>query len=943
MRSHYLRFGISLAALALAASPVLAQDAPVQRPTEWAQASSDIKPDPAVRFGKLPNGLRYAILNNKTPADGVAMRMWTGSGSIQERDDELGLTHFLEHMAFRGSKAVPDGDVVRMLQRHGLAFGPDTNAFTSWDRMQFEFNFPKADPASLEDGLKILREAAGNLTLDPKLVEAEKGVVISEERVRDTGQMRGLYATIGHITQGTRAAKRLPIGTVEALKAATADKLRRIYNANFRPENAALVIVGNVDVDAIERDIKTRFGDWKPTGAAADTITYGVPKPERKAAELIAPGASGALTISWVRPVDRGVPTQASERAKVLRWLAMAALNNRLADRAAKAGSPFIAGSGEVVDNLFNSAALTAIEINSPPEKWGEALDAVLEEQRLLDRDGLSAADLSRAIGVVKTQLENAAAGASTRENVQLAGQIADTINQNQVFTSPQQDIEMAGPVLAGATVQSVSDAYRAAFKGEGPILFRTAKDGAVGETALTERMSTALTRALPDRKVEQAFVWPYTDFGKPGRVIAKTVDAQLGTTTVRFENGTRLIVKPTPYEKDKIQVMVALGGGAAAVPAPLTHSLWAANQAIFGGTGKASLTQITQWAQSSGKMVNVSISPTKTATFLSGTTRPADLGAQLQLLTAYARDAAFGPEIGQRITATGPMISNQVAGNVVYSFVRERSKALVGGAARYADIPADADIAKTKGEDVAALLKLQLAGAADVAIVGDVSVDQAIAMTSSTFGAGAKRKPQKPVRALVTMPRGGGAPITATHAGRADQAVTGIYWPLPDYFADPKGAATAQVISNILSQRLVDTVREKLGLTYSPTTEVEAGKQLTGYGYLGTWIETPQANFATFRELVNAELGNLASKPVSADELQRAKQPLIESRKKLEENNDYWVGSLPMMLRDPRRRQEILNRVTSIEAVSAADVQALVTARIAGKAPIAIEMTARK
>lgn len=943
MRLIRLRLGISLVALALSASPALAQDAVVQRPTEWAQESSDVKPDPAVRYGKLANGLRYAILNNKTPADGVAMRMWIGSGSIQERDDEVGLTHFLEHMAFRGSKAVPDGDVVRMLQRHGLAFGPDTNAFTSWDRLQFEFNFPKADPASLEDGLKILREAASNLALDPKLIEAEKGVLLSEERVRDTGQMRGLYATITHLTQGTRAAKRLPIGTVEALKATSSEKLRRIYNANFRPENAAVVIVGNVEVDAVERDIKTRFGDWKAAGAPADTVTYGLPKPERRASELIAPGASGALTVSWVRPVDRGTPTVAGERAKVLRWLAMAALNNRLADRAAKAGSPFVAGSAEVVDNLFNSAAVTAIEINSPPEKWGEALDAVMEEQRLLERDGLSAADLSRAVGVVKTQLESAAAGAATRESAQLAGQLADSINQNQVFTSPQQDIELAGPVLAAATAASVSDAYRAAFKGEGPILFRTAKDGAVGEAALAQRLSTALARTLPERKVEQAFVWPYTDFGEPGRVVARTADSQLGTTTVRFENGTRLIVKPTPFEKDKVRVVVGLGGGAAAVPGALSHSLWAANQAVFGGTGKASLTQITQWAQASGKMINVSIAPSKTVTSLNGTTRPADLAAQLQLLTAYARDPAFGPEIGQRITATGPMISNQIAGNVVYSFVRARSKALVGNDSRYADIPADADISRTKGEDVAALLRPQLAGAADVAIVGDVSVDDAIAMTGATFGAGAKRKPQKLARALVTMPRGGGAPIMATHGGRPDQAVVGLYWPLPDYFSDPKGAATAQVISNILSQRLVDTVREKLGLTYSPTTEVEAGKQLTGYGYLGAWIETPQANFATFRDLVNAELGNLASKPVSADELQRAKQPLIESRKKLEENNDYWIGSLAMLLRDPRRRQEILDRVSSIEAVTAAQVQQLVTARMAGKPPVEIELTAKK
>ncbi|MFM5883982.1 MAG: M16 family metallopeptidase [Novosphingobium sp.] len=943
MRNNAWICGAGISALAIIAAPALAQDAAVERSTAWAHEASDLKPDGAVRFGRLANGMRYAILQNKTPADGVAMRLWTGSGSIQERDDELGLTHYLEHMAFRGSKAVPDGDVVRMLQRHGLAFGPDTNAFTSWDRMQFEFNFPKADASSLDDGLKILREAASNLNLDPKLVDAERGVLLSEERVRDTGQMRGLYATIGHIMQGTRAARRLPIGTIEVLKAANAQQLRRIYNANFRPENAALVIVGNIDVDTIERDIKTRFGDWQAAGAPADKVTYGVPRPERKAAELIAPGAADAVTVSWLRPVDRSAPSAAGERAKVLRWLGMAALNNRLADRAAKAGSPFVAGSAEVIDNLFNSAALTNVEINAPPEKWGEALDAVLEEQRLIARDGISPADLARAVGVVRTQLESAAAGAATRENVQLAGQLADSINQAQVFTSPQQDLDLARPVLAAASAEAVSQAYRAAFAGEGPILFRTAKAGAVGEAALAERLSTALTRALPAARVEQAFVWPYAQFGAAGTVKSRSSDSQLGTTTVQFGNGTRLIVKPTPFEKDRIRVAVTLGGGAAVVPPGLAHALWAVNQAPFGGTGKASMAQIMQWAQAGGKSVNVTVTAGKTATQLGGTTRPADLDAQLQLLTAFARDPAFGPEMGQRITATGPMIANQVAGNVVYAYVRERSKAMVGGDARFADIPGDADIAKTSGDDVAQILRPQLGGAADVAIVGDVTVDQAIAATAATFAAGARRSAVKPPFPRVTMPKGGGAPIAARHGGRDDQAVAGIYWQMPDYFADPKTAATAQVVSNVLGQRLVDTVREKLGLTYSPVSEVEAGRQLAGYGYLGVWIETPPTNFATFRDLVSKEVANLAAKPVTADELQRAKQPLIESRKKLGENNDYWIGSLSLLLRDPRRRQDILGRVSQIEAVDAAAVQALVARRMAGQAPIAIDVTAKK
>lgn len=178
-----IRLKTSLIALALVTAPALAQNEPapvtqqgqIQQPGKWVQDYTGRKADPAVIFGTLPNGLRYAILRNTTPSDGVAMRLRFGSGSIQESDEQQGLAHFLEHMAFRGSKNVADGEVVKMLERHGLRFGPDTNAFTAHDQTVYMFNFPKADSASLDTGLTLFREIGERMTLDPALIEAEKG------------------------------------------------------------------------------------------------------------------------------------------------------------------------------------------------------------------------------------------------------------------------------------------------------------------------------------------------------------------------------------------------------------------------------------------------------------------------------------------------------------------------------------------------------------------------------------------------------------------------------------------------------------------------------------------------------------------------------------------------------------------------------------------------
>ena len=236
---------VCLLALAFAARPAHANDAPLRQSGQWAQDYTGRKADPAVIFGTLPNGLRYAIMHNETPGDGVAMRMRIGSGSIEERDDEQGLAHFLEHMAFRGSTNIADGETVHMLERQGLRFGPDTNAATAQGETVYMFTFPRADATALDTGFTLFREIGDRLTLGPGPMDAERGVILSEERLRDTPAYEAVKAGFSMTLAGTRAASRWPIGLVDTIKTATPGQLRRYYQANYRPDNATIVVVGN--------------------------------------------------------------------------------------------------------------------------------------------------------------------------------------------------------------------------------------------------------------------------------------------------------------------------------------------------------------------------------------------------------------------------------------------------------------------------------------------------------------------------------------------------------------------------------------------------------------------------------------------------------------------------------------------------------------------------
>lgn len=932
---------VSALALVIAANPVLADEAPQSVPGQWAQDYLHRPADPAVRFGTLPNGLRYAIMHNQTPADGVAMRLRIGSGSMKERDEEQGLAHYLEHMAFRGSTHIADGDVVRMLERQGLRFGPDTNAFTAQDETVYMFTFPKADASAIDTGLTLFREIGERLTLAPAAIEAERGVILSEERLRDTPGYQAIKADLNNALAGTPVPNRWPIGLVETIKSANAERLRRFYSANYRPDNATIVVVGNIDVDKMEAEIKARFADWKPA-AAADTLDPGAPHPVKPAVEFVAAGAPDGLTLTWQRPADRRAETEAVDRERVIDLVAATVFNNRLADRAAQPGSPYVAAQTQAVPSLYGVATLTYLGIFAAPDKWPAALAAVVEEQRRLLAGTPAPEDIKRAVTQVMTQFEAAAANATTRKDGDIADALVSNANDNQLFTSPAQDLATARPILAALTPADVGAGLQRLFSGSGPVLFRSAQAGPVGTPALEAALAGDYTAPLAARAAEAAVVWPYTDFGRAGVIRARHEDQALGTTTVTFANGSRLVVKPTRFEKDRITVRVELGNGRAGADPALVHALWAAPLLPLGGTGKLPAGAIERWAQAGGRTIGAEFRADPRAFVFSGTTRPADFATEMQLLAAEARDPGLRPELADKLNAVGPMVAGQVDANAGAVFARTAHALLTSGDTRYSDIPTAADIAATKPADLPALVRPALAGPADVVVVGDVTVDDAVHAMQATFAAGPARPARHEVAVHATLPAPQVEPHVALHGGRADQAWYGEYWLLADYFADPQQSRVARVAAGVLQSRLVDTVREKLGITYSPMTEAAASVQVPGSSYLGAVLETPPANFDTFRTLLAAQIKDLASKPVSADELERARKPLVESRAKEMEGNGFWATWLPLVLRDARVRNHVLDTSAGLSAVTAEDVRALFARLAADPAPVTVVAKAK-
>jgi zinc protease len=583
----------------------------------------------------------------------------------------------------------------------------------------------------------------------------------------------------------------------------------------------------------------------------------------------------------------------------------------------------------------MHSGSLTEVEISSAPDKWREALDAVSDEERMLLRDGVQPIELKRAVTTLRTAFQAKAAAASTRKSSDIADAIVRAASTDALMTSDAQDLAFVEPVLARLTPAEIDAALKSLFPASRPILFRSARQVRVGDSELAAALGEAYGRALGPAVKEAAISWPYTDFGKPGAIVSRSEDAVLGTTTVKFANGTQLIVKPTKFDKDRVLVAVNFGSGRAGVSPALARGLWEAQLFPLIGTAKLSFGEITQWAQSTGKAASVGLEAASRAFVLKGVTRPSDLTVQMQLLAAYARDPGFRPEAFEKAKSLAPMLEGQLSSNVGAVYARGTQALMVGNDPRYLVLPTPADLANLDAADLPRLLKPVLAGHADVVMVGDVTPEDAIKATQATFAAGSGAKADALLPARVAITSRTGTPFVFEHRGRADQAVYGEYFPLPDYFADPRTSAVAQVAAAILRARLNDTVREKLGLTYTPMVGATASVELEGEGYFTAAIETPPANFDSFRDLLASQVKDLAAKPVSVDELSRAKQPLMAAQRRNLETNGYWLGKLSELTREPRVREQAFEQLSMLSTVSLEDIQQFAAKFLARRQPI--------
>ena len=637
-----------------------------------------------MRFGVLPNGLRYVVMKNATPAGQASLRLRIDAGSLDESDSEQGLAHLLEHMAFNGSTHVARGEMVNILERHGLAFGADTNASTSWDETVYKLDLPKADEDTVDTSLMLLREIAGELTLAQDALDKEKGVVLSEERLRDTPGYRVLKASVGFSLEGQLAADRFPIGQVDVVRNATHDQMERFYKTYYRPERAVLVAVGDFDPDAMEAKIKARFGDWTDTAPPGPPPNLGTPVARGAETRLnVQPGSSELLQMGWVARPDRSPDSADKRRRQTIETLGLAVLNRRL-DRMVRADAPPFVSAAAFREDEFHSARATVIQGTTNPGAWSAALGAGDQAERQLLAFGVSQAELDQEIDADRAALKAAADGAATRTTPAVAEDIVATLDTPEVETSPAEDLALFDADVKGLAPAEVNAAMKSAFAGSGPLVFLSTQapvDG--GEPALAKAFATAEAAPVQPPSAQAALTWPYADFGAPGKVAEQHEVTDLDAVFVRFANGVRLTVKPTKFRDDQVLVSVRVGDGQLGLPTDRPTTGWAASSAFpEAGLDQLTAQDIDQVLRS--KIVGRQFAIGEDAFALDGATRADDLDTQMQLLAAYVVHPGWRPAAFERMHNAAPTILDQMNATPAGVLNRELGQLLHSGDRRW-------------------------------------------------------------------------------------------------------------------------------------------------------------------------------------------------------------------------------------------------------------------
>lgn len=852
------------------------------------------------------------------------LRLAVKAGSIDEDDDQRGLAHMLEHMAFNGTAHFKPGELVSYLESIGARFGPHVNAYTSFDETVYMLDVPTDRSGVLTRGFEALSDFAGGMTLDPAEIDRERGVVIEEWRGRLGAGTRMQEPQLKALFGDSRYLNRVPIGTPEVLKSFTPQRLRQFYLDHYRPGRMAVIVVGDVDPTEIERLIRQYFSGLTPGGPGR--TVYPIPDHADTRYVVItdreAQGSSVSVTIKGPLVALR---TADDYRRTIVRALMHQMVNARFAELARQPNAPFLRASSDD-DTLGRTVEAVSVSARVNDGAIEAGLKAIGEEIARVRQHGFGEAELERGRLSALASYERAYNERGTTESSSYAAELVRNFLTDEAAPGIAVELDLLRRFLPTITAEEIGRLARQLFTEGNRVVIATSPDkpgvASVTETAMRTALSTGLSASVPAWRDEASRRDLMASKPTPGRVTGRRERPEIGVSVLTLANGAEVWLKPTDFRNDQIVFSSYARGGLSLVPADdyLNASL---ATSLVGIAGVGGLTPIDLGKLLAGRIAGASPYVSSYSQGVNGSTTPKDLETALQLayltFTAPNGDAAAFDLMKRRLEAS---LANQAQSpGAVYGERVRRVNTLDHYSARALR---PEDVARLDPARMMAIYRRLFANAADFTFffVGSFRVDDVTPLIEQYVGSlpsTGKRDarvgdlhlsfPTAVVRETVTK-------------GQEPRSQTVITF-FADTGLDEMETHRLQAATEVLENRLRDILRERLGGTYSVGVSYSNTSPQPGYGVTSVQFGSAPENVDRLIAAVMDEVARLRRDGPSAEDVRAVKEAEKNDLQTALRQNGYWLNSLQAMHllgRDPLR---ILQRAERAESLSQDNIHA--------------------
>ncbi|MDZ4070224.1 MAG: insulinase family protein [Sediminibacterium sp.] len=596
--------------------------------------------DPKIKIGKLSNGLTYYLRKNIEPKNRAELRLVVNAGSILESDQQLGLAHFVEHMAFNGTKNFKKQELVDFLEKSGVNFGADLNAYTSFDETVYELQVPTDSIQIFKKAMQILEDWAHQVSFEPVEIDKERGVIVEEWRLGRGADARLRDKFFPVILKGSQYAKRLPIGTKESIEKSPYSELTKFYKDWYRPDLQAVIVVGDIDIAETEKMIKDHFGKIPAAKTPKPRTKFGVPAfPETRASILTdAEQPYNVVQVYYLRPEIKASKTEKEYRASLIRNLFNQMMSSRLEEIAQKPEAPFLFGSSSYGSFIGDKDAFSLIAVAKTAKDIEASIKTLLTENERVKQYGFAQTELDRAVKSTLSRIENMYNERDKTKSVELLQEYVRNYLKDESIPGIEKEFEMHQKYLPTIQLSEVNSLIKDWITTENRSVVITAPEKEKADLMTADQVTALLNKPIGKLdayvdKVTKGALLPVEPTA--GKVVSEKKYPSIETTEWILSNGAKVILKPTQFKNDDVQFSaISWGGSSLYDDKDYVNAANASVIASIGGIGDFDIQALQK--ELAGKNCFVSTSVANYMQGLNGNSTTKDLETAFQWLHGY-------------------------------------------------------------------------------------------------------------------------------------------------------------------------------------------------------------------------------------------------------------------------------------------------------------------